>query len=333
MGEIIFGKKECSDNLTELPLSGFYDSNKLLKQGIWIYFWLLIFEGALRKWFLPGLATPLLVVRDPVAIFLILSAWHKRILLASPYLIGMVLIGLVGLHTALLFGHGSFPVALFGARILLIHFPVIFVIGKVFDKADVLKMGRTLLIVAIPMAFLIALQFYSPQEAWVNRGIGGEGSAGFSGALGYFRPPGTFSFTNGVSLFFGMVACLVFYFWLNPSYINRFILLAASASLLTAIPLSISRSLLFQVGVISIFAFLSIWGNAKHMGRMLATGMGVLILIAVLSQTSFFQTSVAVFTHRFENATELEGGMEGVLLDRYLGGLVGALYGAGNLPF
>ena len=43
----------------------------LLKKGIWLYFLLLIFEGALRKWLLPGLATPLLVVRDPIAMFLL----------------------------------------------------------------------------------------------------------------------------------------------------------------------------------------------------------------------------------------------------------------------
>src|SRR3546814_1990531 len=48
-------------------------SINLLKQGIWVYFILLIFEGALRKWVLPGLATPLLVVRDPVALLLLLA--------------------------------------------------------------------------------------------------------------------------------------------------------------------------------------------------------------------------------------------------------------------
>jgi hypothetical protein len=33
----------------------------------WVYFWLIIFEGAIRKWLLPGLSTPLLVIRDPIA--------------------------------------------------------------------------------------------------------------------------------------------------------------------------------------------------------------------------------------------------------------------------
>ena len=31
---------------------------------VWAYFWLLLFEGALRKWLVPGLSSALLIVRD-----------------------------------------------------------------------------------------------------------------------------------------------------------------------------------------------------------------------------------------------------------------------------
>src|SRR5690349_17621134 len=39
-----------------------------IKNVLWLYFWLLLFEGALRKWGIPELSAPLLVIRDPVAI-------------------------------------------------------------------------------------------------------------------------------------------------------------------------------------------------------------------------------------------------------------------------
>lgn len=45
---------------------------KSLRKLLWLYFWLLIFEGALRKWILPGLSSPLLLVRDPVALLALL---------------------------------------------------------------------------------------------------------------------------------------------------------------------------------------------------------------------------------------------------------------------
>ncbi len=41
-----------------------YSDNLILKKGIWLYFFLLLFEGALRKWVLPSLSAPLLIVRD-----------------------------------------------------------------------------------------------------------------------------------------------------------------------------------------------------------------------------------------------------------------------------
>src|SRR5690554_6217463 len=101
-----------------------------LKYGIWGYFLLLIFEGALRKWFLPGLATPLLIIRDPLGIWLIYQAFKQDKLPVNRYLILTVLIGLVSIYTALFLGHGNLSVAIFGARILLIHFPLMFIIGS-----------------------------------------------------------------------------------------------------------------------------------------------------------------------------------------------------------
>jgi hypothetical protein len=40
---------------------------------------------------------------------------------------------------------------------------------------------------------------------------------------------------------------------------------------------------------------------------------------------TLFQTATGAFTSRFEVANEAEGGLEGVLIDRYLGGMIGAI--------
>ena len=144
-----------------------------LKNGIWIYFFLLLFEGALRKWILPGFSTPLLIVRDPLAIWLLFKAIQKGLLPTNGYVKLMVLISIVAFISTLSFGHQNLYVALFGLRILLIHFPLMFVIGKVFNRKDIIKLGRIVLYISIPMLILKILQFYSPQSEWVNRGVGG----------------------------------------------------------------------------------------------------------------------------------------------------------------
>jgi hypothetical protein len=311
-------------------------SNTLLwlKRGVWAYLLLLIFEGALRKWVLPGLATPLLIVRDPVALWLLVVAWRRGFLPSNFYLTSIVTIGIIGIFTATLLGHGNLFVALFGARILLLHIPLIFVIGRVFTREDVVSMGKALLLIAIPMTVLTAMQFYSPQSAWVNLGVGGDvQGAGFSGANGFFRPPGTFSFTSGNTTFFSLVAPFIFYFWLDRKAINTIILVAATVALLFAIPLSISRSLFFQVGLSLIFLVIASLRKPENLVKLvLALAVGV-IAIVVLSQVGSFGTATEAFTARFENANESEGGVKGVLLDRFLGGLITSLTGTANLPF
>jgi hypothetical protein len=306
-----------------------------LKRGIWFYFILLIFEGALRKWFLSGLASPLLIIRDPVALWLLLKARQVGLFKINGYILTLGIVGVIAFFTAMLFGHGNLYVALFGVRILLLHFPLMFVIGEVFSYDDVLNIGRATLIIAIPMIILIGLQFGSPQSAWVNRGVGGDlNGAGFAGALGFLRPPGTFSFTNGNALFWCFTVPFVVYFWLVPqNIIKPWVLVAATTALLAAVPLSISRSLLFQIGLTLIFVFTFLARKPKVLGKFLAAFSGILILLLILNQTSIFQTGTEAFTSRFTAANESEGGLQGVFLDRFLGGMISAITNSSDLPF
>jgi len=305
-----------------------------LKRGVWMYFLLLIFEGALRKWVLPGLSSPLLVIRDPIAIFILASAWNKNLLPPNKYMSSMMVVCIIATITALTIGHGSISVAAYGARILLIHFPLIFAIGQIFTREDVIKIGRVMLWISIPITILTALQFYSPQSSLVNRGVGGdmEGS-GFSGALGFFRPSGTFSFTIGNSLFFSFLACYVFYFWVSNEKVNKILLIAASAALLASIPFSISRTLFFSILVSLFFTLMAVSKKPRYFSRLLLATFFLIILIVGLSETESVGTAIKAFTHRFESAGKIEGGVAGSIMDRYLGGMITAITDTHNLPF
>lgn len=299
----------------------------LLKKGIWLYFWLLILEGALRKWFLPGLSTPLLIVRDPVAIVLIIAAINNNNFRINSYITISAIVTTICFFTAIFFGHGNFSVAVYGARITLVHFPLLFLIGQVFSFEDVLSMGKTMLVIAPFMTFLIAVQFYSPQSAWVNQGVGGDiQGAGFSGALGYFRPPGTFSFIVGLTAFYGLLASFVCYFWFAQSNaVKKWVLILATGSLLTAIPLSISRTLLVQVTISVIFSLFMTVRKPKYFARIIFIILTVVILFFVLISFDFFETATHAFTSRFDAANKVEGGLEGSITDRFLGGMLTAI--------
>jgi hypothetical protein len=331
--KILSGEGEASYNHLSYETAR-RDEFKWLRQGIWMYFILLIFEGALRKWVFPQLATPLLIVRDPIAVWLIAMSYRKGILAPNLYLTGMVILGVLSIFTGIFLGHGNLAVALFGARVFLLHFPLMFIIGKVFDRKDVISMGRVLLWLAIPMTVLIAMQFYSPQSAWVNKGIGDttEGG-GFSGAMGFFRPPATFSFITGTASFFSMVACFVFYFWLDSKNMNRLVLILATMSLMASIPLSISRTLFFGVGLTALFAAMAILRKPQYLGKMLVIIMVTFAIIFVFKDKAAIKTPLEAFTTRFTTANEQEGGIKNVAGDRFLGGMFEAIIGSSDQPF
>jgi len=303
-----------------------------LKLAIWLYFILLMLEGALRKWIFPSLADPILVIRDPLVLWILIKAWQHGLINFNYYVISMIFIGIVGIYTAYFLGHGNIAVALYGARILLLHFPLIFVIGKICNIEDAIKIGKVTLFIAIPMTILIILQFYSPQTALINITVGGEAGGGFSGVGKVFRPPGIFSFINGNALFYSFTACFVLYFWFNYKTINRLLLVLATLSLLLAIPFSISRALLFQVIVSMIFAAIAIAMKPKYLTGMLFVIGGIVISFLLLGSSSFFTTATEVFTQRLTSANQVEGGMSGVILNRFLGGMLDAIYSSSNQP-
>jgi hypothetical protein len=210
----------------------------------------------------------------------------------------------------------------------------VFVIGKVFSREDVTRMGKVTLWMALPMVILIGLQFYSPQSAWVNRGLAGnlEG-AGFTGANGFFRPPGTFSFTSGNSMFWGFVSCFLLYFWIHAKHYNKTLLIAATIALFGAMSFSISRTVFFEISLSVVFVLIASWLKPIYFVRLFVVIFIVILIVIFLSQLSVFHTGIDTFATRFSFASDAEGGIKGTLGDRFLGGMISALTQSGNLPF
>lgn len=307
-----------------------YNSIKIV---IWLYFLLWIFEGALRKWILPGLATPLLIVRDPLAIYIILRAFYLKVNFINPYVVLSTIFTLLGLAITLTFGHGNLFVALYGARIMLLHFPLIFIIGAVLTKEDILKMGRVILVINVLVTLIVYFQFISPQTAFINIGIGGESSAGFSGSMGYFRPSGTFSFTTGLSSYYIMVSVFVFYFWLSKESCSKILLIASTVALLIALPLTVSRTAVGGVVLVGLFAFIGASTSFKSILRILITVLIIVGLLTILQKTtSVFNLGTEVFMSRVDEANDQEGGLKDSFFMRALNGFTEPIFNLLNQP-
>ncbi len=302
-----------------------------IRQLLWLYFWLLIFDGALRKWILPGLSNPLLLVREPVAL---LALWWGFPLLNHPrwrpWLSPLLAIGLAAFVLASTVGHGDIPTAAFGARVLVLQLPLIFLYASVFDRSDVIRFAWALAWLSLPMTILLVAQSNLPSTHFLNVAPGGVDSAVFSGALDRFRPPGLFSFINGVSIFYSLVASAVFllFYGANLLKLERLICLLVVIALVVALPVSISRSLLggyLQVVVATIAALLLSRGSPT---RLISGLLALVLAVGIATNIPAFQDTSEAFVERWNVAAAASensnaddaalGGGFGVFQDRVL---------------
>ena len=297
-----------------------------LKKAIWFYFWLWLLEGALRKWVLPGLSTPLLVVRDPIAIYICYLAIKQKLHYHNSYVVIGYFSCIFAFILSLLIGHQNLLVGLYGARIYLFHFPLVFIIGKIFTAEDVLKFGKIMLLLMIPMSVIIILQFSSPQSAWINRGVGGDISgAGFTGAMGYSRPPGTFSFISGLVNFIKLYTPFLVFFLMGYSKCSKWILFGSAITFLLALPLTISRGAVASVILVVIFATFTALRKTENLYRIIVACFFVFLLIVLALQIELFKLGIEVFLARFEAAANSEGNVSEIAQNRVLGGILGGI--------
>ena len=294
-------------------------ADRRLRQLVWLYAALLVLEGALRKWVLPGLSDPLLLVRDPVVLLAYAIALANGRFPLNRYVVsGAILMVLYGALTAF-FGHGDPFVTLFGIRANFLHFPFAFIIGRVFYADDVVRLGRWWLWGALPMTGIIVLQFYSPQSAWINLSVGGIEGGGFSGALGRYRPPGTFSFIVGVTLYYTLATGFLVAGLTQHQRYSKTLLALAGAAILLAIPVSISRSLILTAGLTFAFGLFPSAFRGGAVMRYLRVGAIILVAGFLVMQLPAFREAKEAFLARWERSTgEERGGFEEAILGRVL---------------
>jgi hypothetical protein len=291
---------------------------------IWLYFALLIAEGALRKWVVPSLSAPLLVIRDPLVFLIYVQAIRCRRFPTSGPMVAYFLLLSSFILLALfqmIAGIGGGPlVAAYGLRTNFLHLPLIFVIPQVFSYTDVVKLGKWMLMLSVPMAALMIWQYMSPPDSWINAATAASSNGRqISSALGKIRPAGTFSFVTGTAHFFVLATAFLIDGLAQPrARYSRWLLGMALLSVIAVQPVSGSRTLVLGCGLAAVaaivFAALS-WGRALRIGAVAAL---ICATLAALSLTSFFREAVMVFMTRWNDANVTES-MSGRILGDFLG--------------
>src|SRR5205085_8261333 len=118
-------------------------------------------------------------------------------------------------------------VTAYGFRSNFLHLPLIFVFATVFDADEVKKIGWWTLLGMIPMSLLMAWQFHSTPDSFINRTVGLGEAEQITAGGGKIRPPGTFSFISGPIHYVASAAAFVLYGALSRATYHTWLLFGA----------------------------------------------------------------------------------------------------------
>ncbi|MEJ0099924.1 MAG: hypothetical protein WDO12_09335 [Pseudomonadota bacterium] len=140
-------------------------------------FWLLIFEGSLRKWVAPQYSQYLYFVRDPFALWIYAIALRAGVFRQQSLLLyfGMAMAALVAVMCVplVLTSGGQYTpiLALYGLRNYFLYIPMAFVIGRCFEFDDIRLLAHQCMLAILVAAPLAVLQFNAPANHPLNVGI------------------------------------------------------------------------------------------------------------------------------------------------------------------
>ena len=281
----------------------------LLKKLFWLYFLLLFFEGALRKWILPQFSAPLLIIRDPIALLIIWEAyrrhkWPKK----WAGVIAVLIVMLIGLAIMQVIVVGTpWFIVVYGLRSYLLPFPVAFVMGESLDGEDLRKFAVCTLWLLLPLTLLEVVQYSQPSTSIWNTGAS-EGSVQLAYAAGHVRASATFSYVTGPIGYLPLAAAFIFFGLAKPGFVKRWLLWASSCALVLAVPITGSRTVVFELAAVTACVGIAAAFGVSQFVKSIQLILAMAFVALLVSQLPIFAESTQTLVDRFTEATAAEGG-------------------------
>ena len=301
--------------------------------AVFAVYLLVIFEGSLRKYVAPQLGQYIFFIRDPFVIYaLAVAAAHGLWPRNHAFLNLSLLMGAVGLLLfavqCVIFGLDTTRLILgvYGWRAYFLYVPLAFLIAANFSAADVTRFARLTLLLAIPIAALVFLQFFSSPGAAINVGVAEDKEFQFESVgvtVDRIRTTGPFTSTQGQAQF----TTLAFVFVMAAALAARRaigipLMLASAAATLTCLALSNSRGTMLACGLVILFAVgLVLNGRGAALKAKALLIPAVLLGVALVLYPVLFPEGLESFTSRWNSAAAAESNLTGGVFGRAVLGL------------
>jgi len=326
-------RSETPPRRLRIAVSPDHGREQLIRLVLAIYA-LVILEGVLRKWMFPALSQPLFFLRDPLVLWAYLLATRYRLWPRTTTLVlvfgGLALasLGIVMIQQATTgFSLEGLLLAGYGWRNYFLYPPLALLIGQQLRSEDLARMIRWTIWISIPVAILVAIQFWAPLNSPINVGFATEKAEQFRGlslTQDHTRPMGLFTSVLGQTLFVSSLFSILLMLVLIPASrrpVGPLMLGCSLAACMTCFALGGSRATVLHCGLIlastSYFAF---FGKNRNL-RIRAAVLPVMVLVGVIVIYPIaFPEGFEAFAYRWTVSDKLESAA-------YTGGVFGrAIY-------
>lgn len=270
--------------------------SRFVRRGLTIFLFLLLYDGALRKWGLPGSEQILFIIKD-VTLFVLLvyvvsrGQLHRNCRIPSGVSVFIMLYATWALLQTANANLPTIAVALWGLKSNLLYASLIFLIPVAFRSLGELRLNLEYYypFIVIPICTLGILQIASPADSAINLSIAGDTEAtAYFGDAGLVRITGTFSYLSGMAAFVQAVCVVGMALYIGGSRSKWFLLGWALA--LATLPSTGSRGVLVVV-IASIFLMILI-AMALRLTSIAALAGVVVTAAALVAVSLVFQDDV-----------------------------------------
>jgi hypothetical protein len=275
------------------------------KYALDLFFLLLFFEGAIRKWLLPGLGTEIQILRDILpglaALLYFLRPDASRVL---PFReLGAMFYTLLGVYALVCFAQLLNPelpsvlIGILGLRTHLCYLFLAYMIPRYLGEwQSAITRFHVLLALSLPICALAVFQTTQPYDSAWNLYANGEDASAFFGESGLVRATGTFSYITGMSIFAQFIAVFALTLILagRAAGINQPLCYTAIALATMGAIATGSRSVVFgiMVQVLLVIALVKL-GPARRYHRVrdmlcMVSAVSIAVLAVAFKQVSAF---------------------------------------------
>jgi hypothetical protein len=288
--------------------------------GVFTALFLLVIEGAIRKWVFPEWHQVIYLAKDLVLAGAYLRFFggkiirHERLFMPHPINRFIALLFFWGLAEALNPSLPNLLVGAFGLKAYFFYIPLFYMVPEVFlTKKALTRFLIFYVLCSIPLSVLGIVQFFSPPDSLLVTylGWGEESKVSAISLVGNFpRVSGTFSYISGYVTYLFVLVLILFALLRmkeNISSLKKAVLLSALVLALANLFMTGSRWPIFMLVLLIPVIFwmggrLSSGGALRLLPRV-AFGM----IIVTFALSFFFRDAVTAFWQRTSSNSDVEG--------------------------